>query len=338
MTSSFLGGFALRLNLVRQAALALACGLGVLTGAAHAADWPKDRAISLIVPYPAGSSPDILARTIAEPLSKALAQNIVIENRPGAGGNIGTRAATRAAADGYTLLYTINGPLVTAPTLYKKTLGYDPFKDLTPVSLVATSPNVLTVPAAGAGKSVAEFVELARQHGTRWNYGSVGPGSSSHLAMEMFKERADIDLLQIPYAGFPQIITAIMAGDIQAGFMVPAIAMPQVRQGKARALAITSLEPSEALPGIPTMADQGYPGFESISWNAVLAPRGTPPAIVARLNSEIATALKNEKVQQVMRTQYFTPAPTSPEGLTRLMTDEKARWDKVIDTLGLSLD
>ena len=315
-------------------------GLGLVSAllplAAQAA-WPE-RPIHLVVPYPPGSSPDLLARTIAEPLSQALKQAVVIDNKPGAGGNIGTRQVTQAKPDGYTLLYTINGPLVTAPTLYKRTLGYDPLTDLAPITLVATSPNVLTVTPSLGVKNVQEFVELARQRAGALNYGSVGPGSSAHLAMEMFKEDAGIDLTQIPYPGFPQVITAIIGGDVQAGFMVPAIAMPQVRDGRAQALAVTSLEPSPALPGIPTMTSQGYPGFESISWNAMLAPAGTPAPIIERLNQELARIIDSDEVRKQMAQQYFTPAASTPQELTARMREEKARWDAVIERLKLSLD
>lgn len=316
--------------------LSLGLASALLPLAAHAA-WPE-RPIHLVVPFPPGSSPDLLARTIAEPLAQALKQPVVIDNKPGAGGNIGTRQVTQAKPDGYTLLYTINGPLVTAPTLYKRTLGYDPIADLAPISLVATSPNVLTVPANLGVDSVQAFVQLARERKGTLNYGSVGPGSSAHLAMEMFKEDADIDLTQIPYPGFPQVITAIISGDVQAGFMVPAIAMPQVRDARAKALAVTSLEPSDALPGIPTMASQGYPGFESISWNAVLAPAGTPTPIIERLNQELGRIINSEAVRQQMAQQYFTPAASTPEALTARIQDEKARWDAVIERLQLSLD
>jgi tripartite-type tricarboxylate transporter receptor subunit TctC len=304
--------------------------------AAHA-EWP-DRPIHMVVPFPPGSSPDILARAVADPLSQALGQAIVIDNRPGAGGNIGTRMVAMAKPDGNTLLYTINGPLVTAPTLYKKTLGYDPFTDLRPVIMVGTSPNVLTVPDDLPAKNVHDLVALAKSQPGALNYGSVGPGSSSHLAMEMFKHQAGIDMAQIPYPGFPQVIGAIIGGDIQAAFMVPAIAMPQVRAGRVRALAITSLTPDEDLPGIPTMAQQGYPNFESISWNAILAPANTPTPIIERLNSELARIIDSPQLKMQMAIEYFTPAASSPEMLTARMRDEKARWDEVIQRLNLSLD
>jgi len=308
----------------------------VMASLAHAA-WPE-KPIHLVVPFPPGSSPDILARAIAEPLSRSLAQTIVVENKPGAGGNIGTRSVAQSRPDGYTLLYTINGPLVTAPTLYKQTLGYDPFKDLAPVTLVATSPNVLTVSADAAEQDVASLVARAKAQAGKLNYGSVGPGSSAHLGMEMFKHAADIDLLHIPYSSFPQVITAIIAGDVHAGFMVPAIAMPQVAAGKARALAITSLEPNPLLPGVPTMAELGYSDFESISWNAILAPAGTPAAIIERLNQELSAIIRSDSLRKLFDTQYFTAAPSSPQALTDFMLREKARWDEVIDRLGLSLD
>jgi len=322
-------------RLLRHAWLALAAIACIPAPAL--AEWPE-RPIHLVVPFPPGSSPDLLARTIAEPLSQSLGQPVVVDNKPGAGGNIGTRQVAQSQPDGYTLLYTINGPLVTAPTLYKKTLGYDPLRDLAPVTLVATSPNVLTVPASLPADDVQAFVKLARERSGSMNYGSVGAGSSAHLAMEMFKHEAGVDLLHVPYQGFPQVITAIIAGDVQAGFMVPAIAMPQVRSGKVKALAITSLEPSEALPGIRPMAQQGYAGFESISWNAILAPAGTPAPVVERLNQELARIIDSEAVRKLLAQQYFTPAPSTPQALTERIVAEKARWDEVIGRLGLSLD
>ncbi|MEO8122660.1 MAG: tripartite tricarboxylate transporter substrate-binding protein, partial [Burkholderiales bacterium] len=236
---------------------------------AAAQAWPA-RPIKLIVPFPAGTSPDIIARVIGEPLGAALGQTVVIENRPGAGGNIGTGAAARAEPDGYTFLFTIQGPLVTAPLLTKK-LGYDPAKDLTPVTLVATSPNVLVVDPKLGAKTLEEFVRVARDKPGALNYGSVGKGSASHLAMELFKARAKIDLAHVPYQGFPAVVNAILSGQVQAAFMVPGLAMGQVRAGKLNALGVTTLGRVASLPDVPTFAEQGYPGFEAISWQAVLA-------------------------------------------------------------------
>lgn len=302
------------------------------------AAWPAERPIHLVVPFPAGSSPDLLARQVAEPLSQALKQNIVIENKPGAGGNLGTRFVARAPNDGYALLYTINGPLVTAPRLYQKTLGYDPAKDLAPITLVATSPNVLVLGAALNLNSTTEFVQYARNRPNTLNYGSVGAGSAAHLAMELFKQQAGLDLLHVPYASFPQITTAMLAGDIQAAFMVPAIAMPQAREGKLKVVGVTSLLASASLPEVVPLAAQGFKGFEAISWHAVLAPAGTPPAILLKLQQVLAEILSRPDIQDKFSAQYFSAVGSSAEVLQALMRTEKTRWDEVMTRLNLSLD
>ena len=309
----------------------------LLTHNAWAA-WPADRPIHLVVPFPAGSSPDLLARQIAEPLSQALKQNIVIENKPGAGGNLGTRLVARAPNDGYTLLYTINGPLVTAPKLYQKTLGYDPVSDLTPISLVATSPNVLVLSAALQINSTTEFIQRARARPNVLNYGSVGAGSAAHLAMELFKQQAGIELLHVPYASFPQITTAMLAGDIQASFMVPAIAMPQAKEGKLKVLGVTSLVASASLPGVAPLAAQGFEGFEAISWHAMLAPAGTDPSILLRLQQRLAEILATPEIKDKFSAQYFSVVGSNAQVLRELMQTEKKRWDEVMTRLNLSLD
>jgi tripartite-type tricarboxylate transporter receptor subunit TctC len=302
------------------------------------AAWPADRPIHVVVPFPAGSSPDILARQVTEPLSQVLKQNIVIENKPGAGGNLGTRLVARAPSDGYTLLYTINGPLVTAPTLYKKTLGYDPAADLAPITLVATSPNVLVLSAALQVNSTAEFIQRARARPNALNYGSVGAGSAAHLAMELFKQQAGIELLHVPYASFPQITTAMLAGDIQASFMVPAIAMPQAKEGKLKVLGVTSLIASASLPGVAPLAAQGFEGFEAISWHAMLAPAGTDPAILLRLQQVLSEILATPNIKDKFSAQYFSAVGSNAQVLRELMQTEKKRWDEVMTRLNLSLD
>lgn len=325
--------------LLRGIALLATAATLALTGAglAHAA-WPQDKPIQLIVPFPPGSSPDLLARAIAEPLGKALGQSVVIQNRPGAGGNIGTRQVATADPDGYTLLYTINGPLVTAPTLFKKTLGYDPFTNLAPITLVGTSPNVLIVNTDFGTPDLASFVAKVKASPGKYNYGSVGSGSASQLAMEMFKADAGLDMVHVPYAGFPNVVIAILAGDIQASFMVPAVAMTQVKTGKVQALAITSLKATPELPGLKPLSELGFPGFEAISWNAMLAPAATPANVIDRLNVEMNKILKDPAVQTRFASLYFTPAGSSPSALTALMQQEKALWDPVIERLKISLD
>ena len=311
--------------------------IALLTHNAWAA-WPADRPIHLVVPFPAGSSPDLLARQVAEPLSQALKQNIVVENKPGAGGNLGTRLVARAPNDGYTLLYTINGPLVTAPRLYQKTLGYDPASDFAPVTLVATSPNVLVLSGALQVNNTADFVKLARSRPNTLNYGSVGAGSAAHLAMELFKQQASLDLLHVPYPSFPQITTAMLAGDIQAAFMVPAIAMPQASEGKLKVIGVTSLLASATLPGVVPLAAQGFEGFEAISWHAILAPAGTDSTILLTLQQVLAEILATPHLQDKFSAQYFSAVGSSAEVLRTLMQTEKKRWDGVMERLNLSLD
>ncbi len=324
-------------DLLIRSVLGLAC-TGLLAPSAQAqSSWPE-RPIQMVVPFPAGSSPDALARAISEPLSQALGQTVIVDNRPGAGGNIGTRFVAHAKPDGYTLLLTINGPMVTAPTLYKSSLGYAPLKDLQAISMIGTSPNVLIVPADSPANTVEEFIALAKSQPGELNYGSVGPGSSAHLAMAMLEHAVDIKLEQIPYSGFPQILTAIIGGDIDAAFMVPGIAMPQVEAGKVKALAVTSLQPSELLPGLKTMTQAGLENFEAISWDAFFVPHNTSDDVVKRLNQEITTILQREDIKAKLNAFYFSSEPSTPQALTDKIIADKARWDEVIERLNLSLE
>ena len=317
----------------RHVLQAAAAGVASLALPSFAQAWPA-RPIKLVVPFPAGSSPDIIGRLVAEPLAQALGQPIVVDNRPGAGGNVGTGAVAKAEPDGYTFLFTIQGPLVTAPLL-SRNLGYDPVKELAPVSLVATSPNVLVIDPKLSATSVADFVRIAKQKKGELNYGSVGNGSAAHLAMELFKARAGLDIVHVPYQGFPQVVNAILAGQVQAGFMVPGIAMGQVRAGKLKALAVTTLGRAASLPELPTLAELGYPGFEAISWQAVLAPAKTPRPIIDRVSQELVRIIKSADVRGKMLGQYFSAAGTAPEALAGLMTTERDRWAQVIKTAGV---
>lgn len=321
-----------RRSLLQAAALApLAASLPVLAQA-----WPA-RPIRLVVPFPGGSSPDIMARAVAEPLGQALGQPMVILNQPGAGGNIGTGAVAKAEPDGYTLLFTIQGPLVTAPLLSKQ-LPYNPAKDLQPIGLVATSPNVLVVDPKLGVNSVADFVRIAKEKKGQLNYGSVGNGSAAHLAMESFRTRAGFEMTHVPYQGFPQVVNAILAGQVQAGFMVPGIAMGQVRAGKLKALAVTSAGRVASLPELQTLAELGYAGFEAISWQAMLAPAKTPAPIVQRLSAELVKVIKSDEVRAKMLSQYFSAAASSPEGLASLMKTERERWGQMIKAAGVQAE
>ncbi|MDE2298153.1 MAG: tripartite tricarboxylate transporter substrate binding protein [Burkholderiales bacterium] len=318
-----------------QTTLAGATALGVpmLSSTASAQTWPS-RPIRLVVPFPPGTSPDFIARLIADPLGHALGQSVVVDNRPGAGGNIGTGMVAKAPADGYTLLFTIQGPLVTAPLLIKD-LSYDPVRELAPVTLVATSPNVLVVDPKLGANTLADFVRIAKARPGKLNYGSIGIGSASHLAMELFKTRAGLNLVHVPYQGFPQVVSAILAGDVQAAFMVPGVAIGQIRAGKLKALGVTTLGRSATLPEFPSFVEQGYPGFEAISWQAVLAPAGTPAPVIDRLSRELVRIIKSDEVRAKMLSQYFSAAGTAPEALAVLMKSERTRWAAVIKAAGV---
>lgn len=300
---------------------------------ARAQGWPE-RPIRLVVPFPAGSSPDLIARMLALPLGAALGQNFIVDNRPGAGGEIGTGAVAHAQADGYSLLLTIQGPLVTAPLLNRH-LPYDPTKDLQPIGLVATSPNLLVVDPKLGAASLTDFLKLARSKAGQLNYGSVGNGSAAHLVMEAFMARAGIALTHVPYPGFPQVVNAMLAGQVQACFMVPGAAIGQVRAGKLLAIGVTSLERMAALPDLTTMSELGFAGFEATSWQALLAPAKTPAAIVDRLARELQTILRSDAMRDRLQSLYFTSVSSSPEGLARLMATERLRWAGVIKAAGV---
>jgi len=322
------------MNLNRRDVLAAAAAAALSSALpVRAQAWPA-RPIRLVVPFPPGSSPDIIARLLAEPLAHALGQAIVVDNKPGAGGNLGTGAVAKAEPDGYTFLFTIQGPLVTAPLL-SKSLGYDPLKDLLPVTLVATSPNVLVVDPKLGVDTLADFVRVAKQRKGQLNYGSVGNGSAAHLAMESFKARAGLDIVHVPYQGFPQVVNAILAGQVQAGFMVPGIAIGQVKAGKLKALGVTTLGRFGALPDLPTFVEQGYAGFEAISWQAVLAPARTPQPVIDRVSAELVRIIKSDEVRGRILGQYFSAAGTAPEALASLMKSERERWGKVIKAAGV---
>jgi tripartite-type tricarboxylate transporter receptor subunit TctC len=310
-----------------------AAGAAGLALPAFAQSWPA-RPIKLVVPFPPGSSPDLIARLIAEPLAASLGQPVVIDNRPGAGGYVGTGFVAKSEPDGHTLLFTIQGPLVTAPLL-SRSLPYDPLKELAPISLVATSPNLLVIDPKLGAETLADFVRIAKARRGELNYGSVGNGSAAHLAMELFKARAGIDLVHVPYQGFPQVVNAMLAGQVQAGFMVPGIAMGQVRAGKLRGLAVSTLGRSAALPEFPTLVEQGFAGFEAISWQAMLAPAKTSPAIVERVSRELVRLLRSDEVRTKMLAQYFSAAGTAPAALANLMAAERERWAKVIAAAGV---
>lgn len=302
-------------------------------GAAAQEQWPS-RPVRMIVPFPPGSSPDLVARLLNDRLGAALGQPVVVENRPGAGGMVGTGAVAKATPDGYTIGLSIPGPLAVNTVLLQK-MEYDPFRELAPVTIVAASPNVLVVDSKLGVSDVQAFVALAKAQPGKLNYGSVGNGSASHLTMELLKQLTGIDVVHVPYPGSPQVTTAILNGQIAGGFIVPATAMPLVQAGRLKALGATTTTRSVVLPDLPTIAEQGFPGFQSTAWIGAVAPARTPGPIVRRLSEELVKIIRSDDVRGRLIAIYFQPVGTAPEALRLLMREEADRWGKVIRTAGV---
>ncbi len=315
--------------------IALSLALASTVGVA-AETWPA-KAVHIIVPFPPGSSPDLVARMLTDKLAQALGQPVIVENKPGAGGNLGTGLVAKAEPDGYTLGLSIPGPLAVNTVLYKK-MDYDPFTELAPLTLVAVSPNVLIVNPSLGVNSVKEFIDYAKAQPGKLNYGSIGNGSASHLTMELLKMQAGVDIVHVPYPGSPQVITSILANQVQAGFVVPGTAMPLVQSGRVKAIAVTSSARSPVLPDLPTVAEAGFPGFESSAWIGMVAPAKTPKPIIDRLSQELVAIIHSQDVREKMLKIYFQAVGTAPEGLSSLMRSERDRWAKVIKQTGATAD
>ena len=301
----------------------------------QAAAWPE-RPIKFIMAAPAGSSLDVLGRTIADKLTARLSQPVVVEDKPAAGGTVATAEVAKAAPDGYTLMIGFNGPLSFSPLLQK--LPYDVQKDLAPVITTTSQPNVLAVNASLPVKSVAELVAYAKANPGKLNYASVGNGSSSHLNMELLKQMAGFDAVHVPFNGSPPAVTATIQGETQMMFAVMQPLQAQIQAGKLRALAVTSAKRFALLPEYPTIAESGYPGFEALAWNGVLVPAATPKAIVTRLNTEINAILNEPDVIQKLHGLGFDLIGGRPEEFGALIKGESEKWAPVIRKLGLKVD
>ncbi|MCU0762649.1 MAG: tripartite tricarboxylate transporter substrate-binding protein [Hydrogenophaga sp.] len=299
----------------------------VLPGArAQGAVWPS-RPLKILVGFPGGSSPDLMARLLAEPLSQALGQPVVVENRPGAGGNIAADLVARATDD-HTIGLMINGNMTIAKILNPAT-PYDPLKDLTPVSLIAVAPLVLSVPAETTTAGEA-FFAAARQAGDRWNYGTPGVGTVAHLGMELLKAKAGIAPVHVPYPGNPQVIAAMISNQIQMSLLPPGLAMAQVRAGKLRAIGVTSAGRSSVVPEVPSLSEAGVRDFQLEIWNAVAAPNSLPKAHVQRLATLLSEFVRREDIRQKIFVQGWQVAGTGPEGLARRIQSDTAAMTEVI--------
>lgn len=314
----------------RRHALGIAAGLAgalVLPGArAQSAAWPN-RPLKILVGFPGGSSPDLMARLLAEPLAQALGQPVVVENRPGAGGNIAADQVARATDD-HTIGLMINGNMTIAKVLNPAT-PYDPLKDLTPVSLIAVAPLVLSVPAETTATGQA-FFTAAREAGNRWNYGTPGVGTVAHLGMELLKSKAGIAPVHVPYPGNPQVITALISNQIQMSLLPPGLAMAQVRAGKLKAIGVTSAGRSSLVPEVPSLADAGVRDFQLEIWNAVAAPNSLPKAHVKKLAELLTEFVRREDIRQKIFAQGWQVAGTGPEGLARRILSDTAAMTEVI--------
>ena len=318
------------MKLIRPMACAL---IALLSTAAHAQDWPA-RTVRIVVPFAAGSSPDILARVINEKLATRLGQAVIVENKPGAGGNSGTDQVAKSTPDGYTFLLSVNAPLVYNTVLYKR-LPYDPFRDLTPVTLAATTPNVCAVSNSMGVDSVKGWLEALKRNPGQYNFASTGSGSIAHLGVELIKLRTQSFAVHIPYASSGQAVTALIAGDVHFACLPPVAVMPQVKAGRLKALAVTSAQRFDLLPELPTLRESGIPDIQAEPWFAYMAPQGTPPEVVQRMSREIAAVLKDPETRQRLQGAYFNPVGSTPQELNKFMNDELARWKPVILRAGL---
>jgi tripartite-type tricarboxylate transporter receptor subunit TctC len=315
---------------VLAAALVLACSV------AFAQEYPA-HPLKLIVPFPPGGPTDIVGRLVALRLGEALGQQVVVENRPGAGGTVGSELAAKAPADGYTLLYGSTSTLAMAPSLYPK-LPYDPRRSFAPVSLVSTGPLIIAVNAAVPAATLREFIELARAHPHTLNYASAGNGTPPHLAAEYFKRLAGVDLVHVPYKGGGPGLQGVVAGEAQVLFEGQVTLGPQIRAGKLRALAITSQARDPGFPDVPTTAEAGLPAFQPAFWSGVVAPAGTPEALIARLNAALLRALGEDTMREGLARQGLHPAGSTPAAFARFIDAEIRRWTEVVAASGAQVD
>lgn len=302
---------------------------------ARADTWPS-KPVRIVVPYPPGGSSDISARLVADKLSQAFSQRFVVENKPGAGGNVGMEVAAQSAPDGYTLALATTAHAINM-TLFKS-LPYDTLKSFAPVALVTENPLVLVVRRDLPPRSVQEFVALAKQKPGELNYASSGNGQSTHLAAELFAAMAGIRMTHVPYRGSAPAIKDVVAGQVDLMFDTTQSVLPHVTDGAVRALGVTSAARSPALADTPTIAESGLPGYEAIAWNGLVAPKGTPDDIVARLNAEVVRALALPDVQERFGKLGATVRPTTPPEFGRHIEAEIAKWGKVVKDTGAKVD
>ena len=300
----------------------------LLSGPSHAQDFPPKKPVTLVVGFAAGGAADAAARLIAKKLGENIGQTVVVDNRAGAGGNIAHQQVANGPADGTMLLFGSVGPLTIAPHVMK--VSYDPFKDLAPVSGGVNFPNVLVVHKGVGAKTLAEFVTLAKKKPGGLDYASTGAGSASHLAGELFRQRAGIEMTHVPYKGGAPALQDLLGGRIASYFSAPPTALPHVEAGNLVPLATTGPTRPAYMPNIPTVAESGYPGFEALNWYAFVAPGKTPTPILDRWNVEIVKVLNDPSVKDALDKHGLTPQPTTRAELRAFMKKEDAKWSTVV--------
>jgi tripartite-type tricarboxylate transporter receptor subunit TctC len=325
-----------RKNLMRCATTCLLTAMLIMASAAPAQTYPI-RPIRWVVTYPPGGPTDVVARAIGAKLTEAWGQQIVIDNRAGAGGVIGTDIAAKAVPDGYTLLFGTSAGLTINPALNSK-LPYDAVKDFAPVSLLVLNPQILVVHPAVPVNSVKELVALAKARPGQLNYASVGLGSPNHMGMELLKALTGIDIVHVPYKGTGPAITDLLGGQVQVMFNSMPSVIPLVASGKLKGLAVGSVQRSPAVPDIPTVAEAGVPGFENVTWYGMFAPAKTPHDIIVKLNKQVVQILASPEMAQRLASQGAEPRSSTPEELTKFMRVESERWKKVIKTAGIKVE
>ncbi|HEY6865489.1 MAG TPA: tripartite tricarboxylate transporter substrate binding protein [Burkholderiales bacterium] len=309
--------------------------LGLVACGAFAQGWPS-RPVHVVVPYPAGGPNDIIVRMVGKRLGETLGQPIVVENRPGAGGNIGTDSVAKSAPDGYTLVSVGPGALIINPLLGK--VPYDTMRDFAPVTIMAIAPNALVAHPSFPAKSVKELIALAKQKPGAINYASGGSGSTPHLAAALFAVMAGVQLTHVPYKGTGPATADLVGGQVQIAFLGIPTVLPHIRSGKLRALAVTGTKRSPELPGVPTVAEAGVPGYELSPWYGLLAPAGTPSAVVTRLAAEATKIVHEPAMREQLVAQGAEPAGGTPEEFARTLRSDAALWKKVVKEAGIRAD
>jgi tripartite-type tricarboxylate transporter receptor subunit TctC len=308
----------------------------IVPGLAFSQAYPA-KPVRMIVTFPPGSTPDIVGRALAVRLQEAMGQPFVVENRSGAGGNVGADAVAKASPDGYTLLVSTNGVFAINKALYKS-MPFDPDKDLQPLSLLATAPQMLVVQPSLGVKSFKDFLDYARRNPDKLSYGSVGAGSASHLTMELLKSEAKISIVHVPYKGFPPAVTDMLGGNIHTMFAIIPGVLPHVKAGKMDGLTVTALKRSPLAPDVPSVAELGYPQLESLAWIGLGAPAGLPAEVVDRITSETTRGLRRPEVRELLGRQGFDVVAGSPQEFSRWIQAESAKWTRVIRASGATAD